>query len=303
MKDTSSHKKQPKKALGKGLGALLGDIDTFENSARDYFLCDVTTITPNRYQPRIKFSEKELEELADSIREQGIIQPLLVRTDDTGYELIAGERRLRAARMAGLEKVPVVVRNISDGELLEMSIVENIQRENFTPMEEAEAYSRLLNEFNLTQEDVAKRVGKSRPSVANYLRLLKLPEPIKASISDGSLSMGHARAILGAENSAEQQLVWQTILAKGLSVRQTEALIKQLKSKKELTEKPKPQPTVNEPYVSDLINDLARHFGTRVQIKQKGKKGVIAIEFYGDDDLNRLVQLLRMENQSHDTIV
>ena len=123
MKDTSSHKKQPKKALGKGLGALLGDIDTFENSARDYFLCDITAITPNRYQPRIKFSEKELDELADSIREQGIIQPLLVRTDDTGYELIAGERRLRAARMAGLEKVPVVVRNISDAELLEMSIV------------------------------------------------------------------------------------------------------------------------------------------------------------------------------------
>ncbi|MBU0993637.1 MAG: ParB/RepB/Spo0J family partition protein [Proteobacteria bacterium] len=292
MKNPDSHKKQPKKALGKGLGALLPDIDTFNNASSDYFLCDINIINPNRYQPRMKFSEQELNELAESIKEQGIIQPLLVRTDDTGYELIAGERRLRAAKMAGLDKIPVVVKNISDTELLEMAIVENIQRENFTPMEEAEAYHRLLNEFKLTQEEVAKRVGKSRSAVANFMRLRHLPEPIKASISDGTLSMGHARALLGAENPAQQNAAWKTILAKGLSVRKTESLVKQLKSEKIIPEK---KPSVSDNYFKDISDGLSRRFGTKVHIARKGKKGKISIDFYGDDDLNRLFQMLNGE--------
>lgn len=294
MENKDSLKKQPKKALGKGLGALLPDIETFDNAASDYFFCDIDQIIPNRYQPRIHFSEQELSELADSIREQGIIQPLLVRIDDSGYELIAGERRLRAARLAGLDKVPVVLKKISDAELLEMAIVENIQREDFNPLEEAEAYHRLLSEFHLTQEEVARRVGKSRSAVANFLRLKNLPEPIKASISEGTISMGHARALLGADNSAQQNSAWKIILEKGLSVRETEALIKKLK-----TEKVPPVKTPTEPeaeaYFKEISDGLSRRFGTKVNISRKGKKGVISMAFFGDEDLDRIFQLLKGE--------
>lgn len=288
-KKIPASKKSSKKALGKGLGALLPDIESYNNDANDYFDCDISIISPNRYQPRTKFSETELEDLSNSIREQGIIQPLLVRTDDTGYELIAGERRLRAAKMAGLDQVPVVVKNISDTELLELAIVENIQRENFTPMEEAEAYNRLIHEFTLTQEEVAKRVGKSRPTITNFLRLRQLPEQIKSSITDGTLSMGHARALLGAENSAQQHTAWKTILSKGLSVRETEALIKKLKTGK--TEKKK-SASAAENYFSDISVNLSHRFGTKVNIRKKGKKGTISIEFYDDKDLDRLIRIL-----------
>ena len=187
-------------------------------------------IQPNRFQPRSHFAPEELEQLSESIRSQGIIQPLVVRRADVGYELVAGERRLRAARMAGLRNVPVVVKEVTDAEMLEMSFVENIQRENLNPMEESEAYHRLIGEFGLTQEKAAARVGKSRSAVANFLRLRQLPEPIKASIIDGKLSMGHARALLGADSAAQQNAAWREIIKKGLSVRQTEALVKRLRS-------------------------------------------------------------------------
>ena len=282
-------RKAPKKGLGKGLGALFNDIESYDNSANDYFSCEIDIISPNRYQPRRFFSEAELAELCSSIREQGIIQPLLVRASDTGYELVAGERRLRAAKMAGLDRVPVVVKEISDIELLEFAIIENIQRQDFTPIEEADAYHRLITEFKLTQEEVSRKVGKSRPTVTNFLRLRQLSDPIKISINEGAITMGHARALLGLENPAKQDAAWQAILEKGLSVRETEALVKKLKVE---AEAPKPKPPTVNPYFSDLSGTLSRQLGTKVSIIKKGKKGKISIEFYDEADLERLVQLL-----------
>jgi ParB family chromosome partitioning protein len=251
----------------------------------------IDLIRPNRFQPRMRFKEDELEELSNSIQEQGILQPLLVRKQTEGYELIAGERRLRAAKMAGFAQVPVVIKRISDSKLLEMSIVENIQRENFNPIEEAEAYHRLITEFDLTQDQAASRVGKSRSAVANFLRLRQLPEPIKETIIDGTLSMGHARALLGVEVSAQQNAAWRAIVSKRLSVRQTEDLIRRLKS-----EKKRPQVTKKSPedrYLSDLAEELSRYFGTKVVIRKFGQRGKLEIEFYSNDDLNRLIELLK----------
>ena len=214
-----------------------------------------------------------------------------MRKHDDGYELVAGERRLRAAVKAGLKQVPVVVKTVSNSEMLEMSIVENIQREDFNPIEEADAYYRLINEFNLTQDQAAARVGKSRSAVANFLRLRNLPQQIKDSMIAATLSMGHARALLGIETAAQQIGIWQTILAKGLSVRETENLVKQAKAEKK---KPKnPAPAADQVYFADVAADLSRFYGTKVQIKRRGKTGKVEIEFYGDEDLDRLLGLLK----------
>jgi ParB family chromosome partitioning protein len=280
-----------KMALGKGLGALIPDLDAAEDKPADYFYCDIDLIRPNRFQPRKRFAQEELQELSDSIREQGILQPLLVRKDEDGYELIAGERRLRAARLAQLAQVPVIIKKISEPKLLEMSIVENIQRENFNPIEESEAYHRLIVEFNLTQGQAANRVGKSRSAVANFLRLRQLPDPIKDSISDGSLSMGHARALLGFDTSAQQLTAWRMVVSKRLSVRQTEELIRRLKSEKK---RPKvTKKTSEDRYFTDLAEALSRHFGTKVAIRRSGQRGKVEIDFYSNDDLDRLIGLLR----------
>ena len=294
----SGAKKKRKMALGRGLDALIPDLGSMEGisgssppTRKDYFLCEIDIIRPNHYQPRRHFAADELEELAESIRSQGIIQPLLVRTDDVGYELVAGERRLRAAILAGLDRVPVLVKDVSDGEMLEISIVENIQRENLNPMEEAEAYHRLITEFDLTQDKAAERVGKSRSAVANFLRLRQLPEPIKESIMEGALSMGHARALLGADTPAKQQTAWREVVAKKLSVRDTEALIKRINAEKKPARTP--ELTSAQRYFKDVSEDLSRHFGTRVRIQRKGKKGRVEIEFFSDDDLDRLLGLLR----------
>ena len=287
----SGSKKTKKIALGRGLDALIPGIDTVEDRSKEYFQCDIELIRPNRFQPRLRFSDDEMEELSRSIKEHGIIQPLLVREDDNGYELATGERRLRAAKNAGLSHVPVVVKNITDSDLLEMSIVENIQREDLNPMEEAEAYNMLITEFDLTQDQVAVRVGKSRSAVANFLRLRQLPEQIKISIIDGALSMGHARALLGAKTSAQQNAVWRSVISKGLSVRETENLIKRLKSEEI---KPKESsPSSEQRYLLSLAEDLSRHFGTQVQIKRRGQTGTVEIKFYSNDDLDRLLSLLK----------
>ncbi len=282
--------KKKKRALGRGLDALIPDIGDFEDKTAEYFQCSIDLIRPNRYQPRRNFPEEELAELCQSIREQGIIQPLIVRKDHQGYELVAGERRLRAAKMAGLNQVPVVVKNVSEARLLELSIIENIQREDLNPLETAEAYQRLIAEFNLTQEQVSDRVGKSRSAVANFLRLRQLPEPIKDSIVNRTLSMGHARAILGAETAAHQLAAWRTVISKGLSVRETEALIKRLKTAS--PEPEEPQKTSEEIYLESLGEELTRHFGTKVRINRKGKKGRVEIEFFSNEDLDRLISLL-----------
>ena len=291
----SAAKKRKKRALGRGLDALIPEAAPIEKAQADdaesgYLSCDVELIVPNRYQPRTHFSPDELTQLSESIRSQGIIQPILVRKSSHGYELVAGERRLRAAKMAGLEKVPVVVKDVTDAEMLEMSIVENIQRENLNPMEEADAYQRLISEFGLTQEQAAARVGKSRSAVANFLRLRQLPEPIKASIVEGQLSMGHARALLGADTPVHQKAIWQAIVRKGLSVRQTEELVKKLRTANETVQQKKS--TSEDRHLKMVADDLTRRFGTRVQIKRRGKRGKLEIDFYSDDDLNRLLEIL-----------
>ncbi|MFH2063767.1 MAG: ParB/RepB/Spo0J family partition protein [Pseudomonadota bacterium] len=286
--DSSISSARKKRVLGRGLDALFPDIGSMDTKARDFFQCDIDVIRPNPYQPRRKFAEEELAALSSSIKEQGILQPLLVRRNSNGYELIAGERRLRASKMAGLSQVPVVVREITDTELLEASIVENIQREDLNPMEEAEAYQRLMDEFKMTQQQVAERVSKSRSAVANFLRLCQLPRPIKESLMENVLSMGHARALLGMENAALQTKVWQTVISKGLSVRQTEALVKKLKSRPR-EKSPKP----NESYFQTVAEDLSRRFGTKVNIKKNGEKGKVEIEFYSNNDLDRLLELLQ----------
>jgi ParB family chromosome partitioning protein len=291
IRNNADPKKRKKLALGRGLDALIPDFEPEQDNPREYFLCDVDLIRPNRYQPRQHFSDNDLEELGNSIKAQGIIQPLLVRRIDHGYELVAGERRLRAARKVGLTKVPVVYRDVSDAELLEMSIVENIQREDFNPIEEAEAYHRLITEFKLTQDQAAERVGKSRSAVANFLRLRNLPQQIKDSIIDDSLSMGHARALLGVDNKAAQIDIWRKVVSRGLSVRETESLVRQLRV--ERTPRRSPPSSSEDVYFSDVTADLSRHFGTKVNIKRRGKVGKLEIEFYSDDDLDRLLRQLK----------
>ncbi|MCB2168695.1 MAG: ParB/RepB/Spo0J family partition protein [Deltaproteobacteria bacterium] len=285
-------RKRKKMALGKGLEALIpGGLSAPADDARDYLLCDVAIIKPNRYQPRRHFADEDMADLAASIRAQGVIQPLLVRKDGTGYELVAGERRLRAAKMAGLSQVPVVVKDITHGEMLEMSIVENIQRADFNPIEEADAYHRLMTEFGLTQDQAAERVGKSRSAVANFLRLRQLDDAIQTSIVEGAISMGHARALLGLESVPGRRSAWRTIIAKKLSVRETEQMIRKLKSAP-----PKPAkrpPNEVDRHLSSLAEDLSRYYGTKVTIQRQKKSGTVAIEFYNDDDLDRLLRLLK----------
>ncbi|MDM8526479.1 ParB/RepB/Spo0J family partition protein [Desulfococcaceae bacterium HSG8] len=266
-------------------------MESVENHQDDYFNCDIGLIRPNPYQPRKQFSQEELTELCSSVREQGIIQPLLVRSTNPGYEIIAGERRFRAAEMAGLETVPVILKNVSDSDMLAISIIENIQRKDLNPLEESEAYHRLMTEFTLTQDQVAKRVGKSRSAVANILRLRQLPLHIRDSVTDGVLSMGHARALLGAETPAHQTEAWQEVLSKGLSVRQTENLISRLKRKKKELKKADSDQT----HFSDIADDLSRQLGTKVQIRRSGKRGKIEIEFYTDDDLDYLINILKTQ--------
>ena len=233
---------------------------------------------------------EELAALSASIKEQGIIQPLIIRRLEDGYELVAGERRLRAAKLAGYRDVPCVIKDLTEKQLLEMSLVENIQRENLNPMEEADAYHRLITEFELTQEATAIRVGKSRPAVANYLRLRQLPEEIKESIIDGALSMGHARALLAVPNRAQQSAIWRTVVSKGLSVRETESLVNRLK--KDTGDTRKRKTGTDEIYFTNISEELSRNFGTKVQIRRRGQKGKVEIEFYSNEDLDRLLHLL-----------
>ncbi len=299
---STAPKKRKKSGLGKGLGALIPasappetDASAIAQGPREYRHVPLDAIRPNRYQPRRNFSGDELADLTDSIREQGIIQPLVVRKDEGGFELMAGERRLRAARAAGLERVPVMVRELTDAQMLEMSIVENIQRENLNPLEEAEAYHRLMSEFGLTQDGIAGRVGKSRSAVANFLRLRRLPVDIRDAVGDGRLTMGHAKALMGTEDTDMQIAACRKVLAGHLSVRQTEELMRDLKN----APPPKPSPAPPHPeearldrHLADVTERLIRRFGTKVQIRRKGTKGRLEIEFLSDEDLDRLLSLL-----------
>jgi ParB family chromosome partitioning protein len=281
-----------KQVLGRGLDALIPDVEVSELEPEPYFYCDIDSIRPNPYQPRRRISDQELKGLSSSIKEKGIIQPLVVRPVSDGYELIVGERRWRAARLAGVQQVPVVVKNLSGAELVETALVENVQREDLNPLERADAYYRLIKEFGLTQREVAKRVGQERSTVANFLRLRNLPKPIQADIINNTLSMGHARALLGAETNAQQKEAWRRIVSENLSVRAAETLVRRLKDRRSRASKAKTR-TSEDVYMDSLADDLSRYLGTRVRIVYRGDRGRVEIAFYSNEDLERLISRLK----------
>ena len=277
------------KGLGKGLGALLGDFteEPLEKSA--YQLLPIYKVEPNPDQPRHDFDEEELQALADSITVHGIIQPLTVREMPNGYyQIIAGERRWRAARMAGLTQVPAIVIEADDRKAMELAMIENLQREDLNPIEEAEGYQVLMSQYNMTQEETAQRVGKSRSAVANALRLLNLCPPVRAMVEDGRLTNGHARALLPL-SPALQETTAATILKNDLSVRQTEQLVKKLTAGKK--EKPSPAGLIVD-YAQEAARDLGNTLGRGCRIVSGKKKGRIELEYYGVDDLNELLEAL-----------
>lgn len=272
-----------RKALGKGLGALIQNI---EKTGDNYIVCPIDEITPSKVQPRKDFNEEQLRELADSIREKGIIEPLIVRRSQNGYELIAGERRWRAARLAGLKEVPVIVRDATEEESLELALIENIQRANLNPIEEALAYKSLMERFSLSQDDTAKKVGKERATVANYLRLLKLTPEVKDALQKGEISMGHAKILLSLDSHANQRELCRKIIQNGLSVRETEEAVKQGGSKDKIHHKK----AVHHKSVEDELRAI---FSTKVLVKENKGKGRFEIEFYSYEELERILEMFR----------
>lgn len=283
--------KKKKTGLGRGISALIPDIDLDKpETSSDFFFCAVGDLSPNRYQPRTRFSEEELERLTTSIAQQGVLQPLLARNIDGSYELIAGERRLRAAKAAGLTEVPVIILDLTDEQVLEVSIIENIQRENLNVLEEAEAYFRLIDEFGYTQEKVARKIGKNRSTIANLLRLRSLPQEIKESLISEKISMGHARALLGGGSVENQLYLFEQVLARGLSVRETERLVNQAKQEpRKLVEKM----SANEKRIlEETSSRISSSVNSQVKIKKNGDKGAIEIKFKSNSEFSRLVELL-----------
>jgi ParB family chromosome partitioning protein len=253
-------------------------------------------LAPCPLQPRKDFAPEALQELADSIREQGVIQPLIVRPRGDGYELIAGERRWRAAQLAGLQEVPVIVREADDGAVLQLALIENLQRENLNPLEEAQGYAELVERFGLRQEDVAARVGKSRAAVANSLRLLRLPAEVQACLRDGRLSAGHAKVILGLESAGHQKFAAERIVKKGLSVRDTEQLVQALQQVKagalDAVAGPPGTAPARDPHVADLENRLRERFGTKVALRYRKGQGALEVRFYSDAELERILEIV-----------
>ena len=284
-------------ALGKGLSALIPDAPPEAPRASPNEV-DIDLLAPNEHQPRQQFDEARLEELAASIRARGIIQPILVRRQGRSYHIIAGERRWRAAQRAGLLKVPVVVRDVPEGsgeQLLELALIENLQRENLNPLEEAAAYQRLADQFGLTQEQIAAAVGKDRSSIANMLRLLKLPEEVRSDLSSGAISMGHARAILALADAAAQRHAAREVIARGLSVRDAEALVRRLARgtpDPEIGRTPETTPAEPPKDVHTRAAEEKMRFalGTQVRIVRRGERGTIEIDFGSEDELNRIYE-------------
>jgi ParB family chromosome partitioning protein len=292
-------------ALGKGLSALIPDATGELTRPRASIEVDVDLLEPNRYQPRGQFDSGTLEDLARSIKANGVIQPIVVRPIESAsgvpaarerYQIIAGERRWRAAQLAGLTRVPVIIKEIGPSEqkrLLEMALIENIQREDLNPMEAAAAYQRLVDEFHLKQEDIATQVGKERATVANYLRLLKLPEEVRGNVAAGSLSMGHARAILALTSDAEQKRLARDVVSRGLSVRETEALVKkEIGGQAPRLAPGSPLKNKKDVHTRAAEDQLRLALGTPVEIKRKGKGGTIAIAFTSENELQRLYEYL-----------
>jgi len=274
-------------ALGRGLSALIPDAPVVRPTSDRPLEVDVDLLRPNPFQPRLAMDDGKIEELARSIRANGIIQPIVVRKTDSGYDIIAGERRWRASQRAGLLKVPIVVRDIPEDRLLAAALIENLQREDLNPMEEAQAYRRLADEFHLTQEQIADAVGKDRSSVANFVRLLKLPHEVRENVAAGALAMGHARAILSLPDETAQLRLGREVVAKQLSVRETEVLVK--KTMQPAPEREEPQKDVHTRAAEDR---LRFSLGTPVRIVRKRTGGRIEVDFKSEDELQRIYELL-----------
>jgi len=279
-----------KATLGRGLDALIPkeSVEAGSPEGPGFVVAGVQEIKPNRTQPRKDFDDESITELAASIKEKGIIQPLVVRNTPGGYEIIAGERRWRAAQRAGLTKVPIIVKEASDREVLELALIENLQREDLNPIEEAMAYSQLIQDFGLTHEDVSGRIGKERSTITNQLRLLRLTEEAKRALVDGEISAGHARALLSIESEDRSVQVLNAIIKQKLSVRMTESLIRKLSQEK----KSLPEPEEGDLYLKRIEDELKRNLNTQVRIVNKKGKGKIEIEYYSQDELDRLYRIL-----------
>jgi len=281
--------KKSKSGLGKGLGALLAQEDIYEAGSPGFFLCPIEKIKPNPFQPRKEIDDNGLDALAKSIKENGILQPLVVSETESGYEIIAGERRWRAAQRAGLKSVPVVIKNVSPAEALELALIENIQREDLNPIEEAMAYERLIDEFGLTQSQVASKVGKKRSTVANALRLLQLPDYVKEDIVDGILTPGHARAILSLETPELQRTLRDAIIDKDLNVRQAEALARSLAKNKGKKKSVKEI----DPNIKQLCEELSDTIGANVSIKLTKKGGRLQILCNNPEQFEKIIEHLK----------
>jgi ParB family transcriptional regulator, chromosome partitioning protein len=275
-----------KRGLGRGLSALIPGAEPTQTTVQEISLAELEV---NPFQPRRHFNQAALEELAATIREHGVLTPVVVRRGPRGLQVIAGERRIRAARLAGLTRIPAVVKDASDSQALEMALVENLQREDLNPLESAEAYQRLIEEFRLTQEEVAGRLGRDRSSVTNALRLLKLPRHIQEDLATGVLSEGHARALLGLEKPADQLKARDAVVKRGLSVRETEALVRRLRGGSPARPG---HPETQDPNLAALEDQLRAVLGTKVRIVRDGKGGTLQINFFSDDDLTRIVEAI-----------
>lgn len=282
------------KGLGRGLDALFTEFDETATADETVVELNLDDIRSNPYQPRRKFDETSLSELSDSIRKQGVFQPVIVRQSKvSGYEIIAGERRCRASRMAGRKTIPAIVRNLNEEEMMEIAVLENLQREDLTPLEEAQAYNTLMENLNLTQAQVSEKLGKSRPYIANYLRLLSLPKAVKDYLDKGSLSMGQARTLLSVKDKNKLVALADKTVREGLTVRQLEGMVNELNGSKDRSRKVRKQEKVS-PYIRHSEERLKEKFGTKVAIKSNSRtgKGRIEIDYLSNDDLNRILEIL-----------
>lgn len=287
-------KKGQARGLGRGLGALIPEVESSEHGGDGVTEIELAAIRPNPDQPRKEFDQVRLEELAASIKEHGIVQPIVVRPRGEGFEIVAGERRFRAAGLAGLERVPALVREFSEAETMEIALIENLQREDLNPLEEAEAYRAVMETFQLTQEALAQRLGRSRSQIANTLRLLQLSPGVREEVRSGRLSMGHAKVLLGVESPERQLALAQRVVADGLSVRQLEELSRPAP---EVQRPSKGSRTDLDPNMVAVESRLREHFGTPVKLQVSGDRGRIEITFYGEEGLNRILDSLRLEEQ------
>ncbi|MCM3164408.1 ParB/RepB/Spo0J family partition protein [Metabacillus litoralis] len=281
------------RGLGKGINALFTNMEVEKEESIQEI--NINEIRPNPYQPRKVFEEDAINELKESILQHGVLQPIIVRKSIKGFEIVVGERRFRAAKAAELTVIPAVVRELTEQQMMELALLENLQREDLSPIEEAQAYQKLMEHLGLTQEALAKRLGKSRPHIANHVRLLTLPEQIQQLIAEGKLSMGHGRTLLGLKNKEKLNALVEKIIREHLNVRQLEQLIQQLNSNvSRETKKKKPEKDV---FIKERESFLQEYFGTSVTIKKQKKKGKIEIEFFSQDDLDRILELLEQQQQ------